>query len=110
LIVKLKQTFYIMGRKEEILQDNVYVVGGKLKENLDAPNGVVYSMDIEAIRDEFFNFTSGYLASELVDVKKNYPEKDTMDIEFKTDFVVMRREHFDELIALDMEVKVDDNG
>jgi hypothetical protein len=92
-----------MSRREEILQDDVYLVGGKLKNNVDAPNGIVYPEEVDALRDEFFTFSIGHLSDEMVTVKKEYPKKDTVDVIFESDFIVMRRKDFDELIHLDNE-------
>jgi len=89
-----------MSRKEEILEDKVYTVGGKLVENLDAPNGIVLPEEIEAYKKEFFRFIIGHLADEVVDVKKSYPKKDTMDITYSSEFIVMRKKDFNELINL----------
>ena len=93
-----------MSKREEILEDKVHIAGGRFTENLSAPNGVASALEIEVLRDELLNMTIGYLASELVDVKKNYPKNDTMDVEMSTDLVVMRRKDFDELMLLDTEV------
>lgn len=86
-----------MTRKEELLADHVYIVGGKVQENVDAPNGLASPDDIEGLQSELLRFTTEHLTSTLVDVKKDYPVKDTVDLTLTTDFVVMRREHFDEL-------------
>ena len=94
-----------MSRKEEILSDKVYIVGGKLQEELQAPNGIVFPEEVEGLQKEFFNFSIEHLTSTLVDVKKEYPIKDTMKITVSADFVVMRREDFDELMTLDIEVE-----
>ena len=59
-----------MSRREELLEDHVYIVGGKVKENIDAPNGVPCEVDIEAIQKELLIFTTEHLTSTLIDVKK----------------------------------------
>jgi len=89
-----------MSRKEEILNDDVYFVGGKLTENIDAPNGVASVDDIESYRREFFNFITVHLVDELVKVEKTYPEDNKMDIKYSTEFVVLKKDKFQELINL----------
>ena len=96
----LTQIYHIMSRKEEILNDNVYIVGGKLNKNVDAPNGIVNHTEVEALQEEFLNFSLQHLASTLINVKKEYPKKDTVDITVSTDLIIMRREDFDELMIL----------
>ena len=86
-----------MSRREELLADHVYLVGGKVEENIDAPNGIVFPDDVEGVQRELFGFATEHLVSTLVDVKQAYPKKDTVDLTVSTDFVVMRREEFDEL-------------
>jgi len=86
-----------MSRKEDLLADHVYIVGGKVQENLDAPNGIVFPADVEALQKDLLEVVVEHLASTLVDVKKEYPVKDTVDLSLTTDFVVMRREDFNEL-------------
>ena len=93
-----------MSRREELLADHVYIVGGKAHENVDAPNGVAYEDEIEGMSVELLNGMMEHLTSTLVDVDKKYPEKDTMSIGMEADFVVMRREHFDELYNFDIPV------
>lgn len=93
-----------MSRREELLADHVYIVGGKARENIDAPNGVTYQDEIDAISVELLTGMVEHLASTLVDVDKKYPEKETMSLGLEADFVVMRREHFDELYSLDIPV------
>ena len=90
-----------MSRKEELLQDHVYIVGGKVQENVDAPNGIVFKDEIESMQQELLTFTMEHLISTLIDVEKTYPKEDTMNIKLTTDFVVMRREDFDELYRED---------
>jgi len=84
-------------RKEEIIADHIHIVGGKVQENLKAPNGLVYPEDVETLQVNLLMNVVEHLASTLVDVKKTYPVKDTVDLKLTTDFVVMRRENFDEL-------------
>ena len=93
-----------MSRREELLQDHVYIVGGKVQENIDAPNGVVFQDEVDGISNELLNGMMEHLTSTLIDIDKKYPEKDTMSIGLESNFVVMRREHFDELYNLDIEV------
>jgi hypothetical protein len=93
-----------MNRKDEILQDNVYVVGGRVTQIVDAPNGIAFPMEIEILRDEFFTTIVEHLASEVVEVHKTYPVANTMEVGFNTDFIVMRRKDFEELLTLDIEV------
>lgn len=93
-----------MSRKEEILQDNVYVVGGRVTQTVDAPNGIASSMEIEILRDEFFTTIVEHLATEVVEVHKTYPISNTMEVGFETDFIVMKRKDFEELLTLDIEV------
>lgn len=99
-----------MSRKEELLNEKVFIAGGSFTQNVDAPNGVPHPLELEGLREEFFRMTSGYLYTELVDVEKTYPTKDeTMDVKFKADFVVMRRKDFDELMLLDTDVEVEND-
>jgi hypothetical protein len=93
-----------MNRKEVILQDNVYVVGGRVSQNIDAPNGVALPIEIEALKEEFFTTMVNHLASELVETEKKYPVANTMDVVFSADFIVMKRKDFEELLTLDIEV------
>ena len=97
-----------MSRKGEILADHVYLVGGRKEEEVDAPNGMVYTDEVESLQQEFQNFLMEHLVSTLVDVKKDYPVKDTVNLKFSSDFVVMRREHFDELFR--EEFKMEEEG
>lgn len=93
-----------MSRREELLADHVYIVGGKAHENVDAPNGIPYQDEIDGISVELLNGMMEHLTSTLVDVDKKYPEEDTMSLGLEADFIVMRREHFDELYSLDIPV------
>lgn len=86
-----------MTRREELLLDHVYIVGGKFDQNVPAPNGIVDENIVEGIQTELLTNMMEHLGSTLIDVKKSYPSKDTVDLMISSDFVVMRRKEFDEL-------------
>ena len=59
-----------MSRREELLQDHVYIVGGKVQENIDAPNGVVFQDEVDGISNELLNGMMEHLTSTLIDIDK----------------------------------------
>lgn len=88
-----------MEKIKHILENEVHILESKYVKTLEAPNGIVDSIEMDihkslAIVEELDNL------NHLVSTKQDYPLNDMSTVTFTTDMVVMDGKDYRELISL----------
>ena len=76
---------------------NVYPCFDKKETSVNTNNGILNEHFLERQKSLFIKGIIGEWTEYLIDVKQEYPKDDISDIELTADFVIMKRDDFDEL-------------
>ena len=81
-----------------ILEERSYSVSGSLNTAVNVNNsGTLNKEKLEKERLGYWKTLTSWLAPVLIKKVQDYPYQDISNVEFSADFVVMRREDFDEI-------------
>lgn len=84
-----------------ILEDNAYTVHNYREDYINVNNnGILNEELLDKVRRRLLSESISYLAEDLVSKVQHYPEDDISKVEFETDFVVLKRSHFNILKEL----------
>jgi len=87
-----------MNSIKEILEDDVFIVNFRHKTAVNInQSGTLNEEKLEKEKQVFFRFSTNYLVDELVEKTQHYPHDDISEVDFETDFVVIKRRHYDEI-------------
>lgn len=81
-----------------LLKDKIYQVHGVHNTAINVNNGILNERLLRRERKLFLQSTMSDLADNLVTKRQGYPQNDLSDVEFETDFVIMKRDDFNEVL------------
>lgn len=92
----------------DILED-VLPVYSTQKHSINTNNGILNDEYLSYHKKAMLKKVIGYFSNELVNIKQGYPKNDLSEVEFSTDFIMIKRKEYTKLIDLIMTLVEESN-
>lgn len=84
----------------DLLIENSYNVSLNMAGKIPEENGIIDEKILNERKDKIFKFVSDYLKKDFLNVEKSFPKNGEVEVNLSLDFVVIRKDRFNELVKI----------